>query len=82
MSLGTGDDAEFVGWNIICGVLCAISRINSFPVIRGFAVRVTPISTNKKHAINTLKMAALLRSNVMQSYGNSGYFGSVRLVEP
>jgi hypothetical protein len=43
------------------------SYFNSFPVIRGFAVRVTPISTNKKHAINTLKMAALLRSNVMQS---------------
>jgi hypothetical protein len=30
MSLGTGDDAAFVGWNIICGFLCAISLINSF----------------------------------------------------
>jgi hypothetical protein len=44
-----------------------LMTVNSFPVIRGFAVRVTPISTNKKHATNTLKMAALLRSNVMQS---------------
>jgi hypothetical protein len=33
ISLGTGDDAEFVGWNIICGVLWAISRINILIII-------------------------------------------------
>jgi hypothetical protein len=39
-------------------LLCSNIAINRIPVIRGFAVRVTPISTNKKHAVNTLKMAA------------------------
>jgi hypothetical protein len=38
---------------------------NSFQAIRVFAVRVTPIFTNKKPALNTLKMALLLRNNVM-----------------
>jgi hypothetical protein len=37
--------------------------------------------TSKIHALNTLKMAALLRSNVMRPYGVSGYFELVRLVE-
>jgi hypothetical protein len=41
--------------------------LNSFQAIRVFAVRVTPIFTNKKHALNTLKMAPLLRSDVMLS---------------
>jgi hypothetical protein len=39
--------------------------INRIQAIRVFAVRVTPIFTNKKHALNTLKMALLLRNNVM-----------------
>jgi hypothetical protein len=30
-----------------------------------FAVRVTPIFTSKKHGLNTLKIAFLLRNNVM-----------------
>jgi hypothetical protein len=34
--------------------------INRIPAIRVFAVRVTPIFTNKKHALNTLKMGLLL----------------------
>jgi hypothetical protein len=42
-----------------------LSSFNSFQAIRVFAVRVTPIFTNKKHALNTLKMAPLLRNNVM-----------------
>jgi hypothetical protein len=33
---------------------------NRIPAIRVFAVRVTPIFTNKKHALNTLKMGLLL----------------------
>jgi hypothetical protein len=41
--------------------------INRIQAIRVFAVRVTPIFTNRKHAINTLKMTPLLRSDVMQS---------------
>jgi hypothetical protein len=40
-------------------------QVNSFPVIRGFAVRVTPIFSNKTHALNTWKMGCLLRINVM-----------------
>jgi hypothetical protein len=36
-----------------------ISHFNRIPVISVFAVRVTPIFTNKKHALNTLKMGAL-----------------------
>jgi hypothetical protein len=40
---------------------------NRIPAIRVFAVRVTPIFTNKIHALNTLKMATLLRSDVMLS---------------
>jgi hypothetical protein len=32
---------------------------NRIPAIRVFAVRVTPIFTNKKHALNTLKMGLL-----------------------
>jgi hypothetical protein len=39
--------------------------INRIQAIGVFAVRVTPIFTNKKHALNTLKMALLLRNNVM-----------------
>jgi hypothetical protein len=34
--------------------------LNRIPAIRVFAVRVTPIFTNKKHALNTLKMGPLL----------------------
>jgi hypothetical protein len=45
----------------------AAKAFNSFQAIRVFAVRVTPIFTNKKHALNTLKMAPLLRSDVMLS---------------
>jgi ABC-type lipoprotein release transport system permease subunit len=41
--------------------------INRIQAIRVFAVRVTPFFTNKKHALNTLKMGPLLRSDVMQS---------------
>jgi hypothetical protein len=37
---------------------------NRIQAIRVFAVSVTPIFTNKKHSINTLKMAPLLRSDV------------------
>jgi hypothetical protein len=33
---------------------------NRIPAIRFFAVRVTPIFTNEKHALNTLKMGLLL----------------------
>jgi hypothetical protein len=43
------------------------TAVNRIPVIRGFAVRVTPIFTSKMHALNTFKMGTLLRSNVMQS---------------
>jgi hypothetical protein len=43
------------------------NQLNRIQAISVFAVRVTPIFTNKKHAINTLKIAPLLRSNVMQS---------------
>jgi hypothetical protein len=39
--------------------------VNRIQAIRVFAVRVTPIFTNKKHALNALKMAPLLRNNVM-----------------
>jgi hypothetical protein len=52
------------------GILTLTSEydgINRIPVIRGFAVRVTPIFTSKIHALNTLRMGPLLRSNVMQS---------------
>jgi hypothetical protein len=45
-------------------VSVVFSRI---PVISVFAVRVTPIFTSKVHALNTLKMAPLLRSDVMLS---------------
>jgi hypothetical protein len=57
------------------------SSLNRIPAIRVFAVRVTPIFTNKIHALNTLKMGLLLRINVMLPQGVSGYFESVRLVE-
>jgi hypothetical protein len=50
------------------------SSFNRIPVISVFAVRVTPIFTNNKHALNTLKMGSLLRSDVMLSLGISGYF--------
>jgi hypothetical protein len=58
-----------------------IDLFNSFQAIRVFAVRVTPIFTSKIHALNTYKMGALLRNNVMRSQGISGYFKLVRLVE-
>jgi hypothetical protein len=38
----------------------ALLQLNRIPAIRVFAVRVTPIFTNKKHALNTLKMGLLL----------------------
>jgi hypothetical protein len=51
--------------------MCPVGRekwkINRIQAIRVFAVRVTPIFANKKYALNTLKMAPLLRSDVMQS---------------
>jgi hypothetical protein len=37
-----------------------VHTINRIPAIRVFAVRVTPIFTNKKHVLNTLKMGLLL----------------------
>jgi ABC-type proline/glycine betaine transport system permease subunit len=51
--------------SLASGVRSFCSNINRIPVISVFAVRVTPIFTSKIHAINTLKMGALLRINVM-----------------
>jgi hypothetical protein len=44
-----------------------LSSVNRIGVIWILALRVTPIFTSKMHAINTKKMAPLLRSDVMQS---------------
>jgi hypothetical protein len=41
--------------------------INRIPVIRYLPLRVTLIFSNKKHALNALKMDRLLRSDVMLS---------------
>jgi hypothetical protein len=49
-------------WKIIIFLTHLFNRI---PVISVFAVRITLIFTSKIHAINTLKMGALLRINVM-----------------
>jgi hypothetical protein len=43
--------------------------LNRIPAIRVFAVRVTPIFTNKIGALNTLKMGLLLGINVMLPQG-------------
>jgi hypothetical protein len=53
--------------NIINRTSMGTSLFNRIPVIRVFAVRVTLIFTSKKHALNSLKMGPLLRSNVMLS---------------
>jgi hypothetical protein len=55
--------------------------LNRIQAIRDLEVRATVIFTSKIHALNTLKMAPLLRSNVMRPYGVSDYFELVRLVE-
>jgi hypothetical protein len=55
-------------WKIVlCNQLKILLIINKIPVIRYLALRVTPIFTGKIHALNTLKMGPLLRSNVMLS---------------
>jgi hypothetical protein len=58
-----------------------LKAVNRIQAIRVFAVCATGFFTSKIHALNSLKMGPLLRSDVMQSQGNSGYFESVRLVE-
>jgi hypothetical protein len=55
--------------------------LNRIPVISVLEVRATVFFTSKIHALNTLKMAPPLRSNVMRPYGVSGYFELVRLVK-
>jgi hypothetical protein len=68
------DTCMFFGLNgipLVC--LCAhvhlnkTQMINWIHVIRVLEVRVTVFFTNKNHALNTQKMAPLLRSDVMQS---------------
>jgi hypothetical protein len=44
-----------------------IIHVNRIGVIRILALRVTPIFTSKKHALNTWKIDPLLRNNVMLS---------------
>jgi hypothetical protein len=56
------------GWLFV--VLCHHNRINDLnriQAIRDSEVRATVFFTRKIHALNTLKMRPLLRSNVMQS---------------
>jgi hypothetical protein len=57
------------------------SIINRIQAIRDSEVRATLFFTNKKHALNTLKMASLLRSDVMRSNRVSGHLELVRLGE-
>jgi hypothetical protein len=54
---------------------------NRIQAIRDSEVRATVFFTNKKHALNTLKMPHVLRSDVMQPNRVSGHFEVVRLVK-